>query len=50
MPGSELGLPEVGLGLLPACGGVVRVVRRLGPLTTPLFDTYRTTLREGRPR
>ena len=30
LPGSELGLPEVGLGLLPACGGVVRVVRRLG--------------------
>src|SRR3984885_2250903 len=28
--GSELGLPEAGLGLLPACGGVVRVVRRLG--------------------
>jgi 3-hydroxyacyl-CoA dehydrogenase / enoyl-CoA hydratase / 3-hydroxybutyryl-CoA epimerase len=30
MPGSELGLPEAGLGLLPAGGGVVRVVRRLG--------------------
>src|ERR1700733_5935345 len=33
VPGSELGLPEVGLGLLPACGGVVRVVRRLGGTT-----------------
>ena len=33
VPGSELGLPEVGLGLLPACGGVVRVVRRLGVTT-----------------
>ena len=31
--GSELGLPEAGLGLLPACGGVVRVVRRLGVTT-----------------
>ena len=33
VPGNELGLPEVGLGLLPACGGVVRVVRRLGVTT-----------------
>ena len=30
VPGSQVGLPEVGLGLLPACGGVVRVVRHLG--------------------
>src|ERR1700683_4234312 len=30
VPGSELGLPEAVRGLLPACGGVVRVVRRLG--------------------
>jgi 3-hydroxyacyl-CoA dehydrogenase/enoyl-CoA hydratase/3-hydroxybutyryl-CoA epimerase len=30
VPGCQLGLPEVGLGLLPACGGEVRVVRHLG--------------------
>jgi 3-hydroxyacyl-CoA dehydrogenase/enoyl-CoA hydratase/3-hydroxybutyryl-CoA epimerase len=30
VPGSQVGLPEAGLGLLPACGGVVRVVRHLG--------------------
>jgi 3-hydroxyacyl-CoA dehydrogenase/enoyl-CoA hydratase/3-hydroxybutyryl-CoA epimerase len=30
VPGSQVGLPEVDLGLLPACGGVVRVVRHLG--------------------
>jgi 3-hydroxyacyl-CoA dehydrogenase / enoyl-CoA hydratase / 3-hydroxybutyryl-CoA epimerase len=30
VPGSQIGFPEVGLGLLPACGGVVRTVRHLG--------------------
>ena len=28
--GSQIGLPEVGLGLLPGCGGVTRSVRMLG--------------------
>jgi 3-hydroxyacyl-CoA dehydrogenase/enoyl-CoA hydratase/3-hydroxybutyryl-CoA epimerase len=32
-PGVEVGLPEVGLGLLPGCGGVTRVVRMLGLFT-----------------
>ncbi len=30
VPGNQIGLPEVGLGLLPGCGGVVRTVRSLG--------------------
>ena len=30
VPGCQVGFPEVGLGLLPACGGVVRTVRHLG--------------------
>ncbi|WP_250282578.1 3-hydroxyacyl-CoA dehydrogenase NAD-binding domain-containing protein [Frankia sp. CiP1_Cm_nod2] len=30
VPGNQIGLPEVGLGLLPGCGGVVRTVRTLG--------------------
>ena len=29
-PGAQIGLPEVGLGLLPGAGGVVRTVRMLG--------------------
>ena len=29
-PGIEIGFPEVTLGLLPGCGGVVRTVRLLG--------------------
>jgi 3-hydroxyacyl-CoA dehydrogenase/enoyl-CoA hydratase/3-hydroxybutyryl-CoA epimerase len=29
-PGSEIGLPDVGLGLLPAGGGVTRTVRLMG--------------------
>ena len=36
-PGTELGLPEVSLGLLPGCGGVTRVVRMLG-LVSGLMD------------
>jgi 3-hydroxyacyl-CoA dehydrogenase/enoyl-CoA hydratase/3-hydroxybutyryl-CoA epimerase len=30
VPGAQVGFPEVGLGLLPACGGVIRTVRILG--------------------
>src|ERR1700736_2406993 len=30
LPGAQVGFPEVGLGLLPACGGVIRTVRILG--------------------
>jgi 3-hydroxyacyl-CoA dehydrogenase/enoyl-CoA hydratase/3-hydroxybutyryl-CoA epimerase len=30
VPGCQVGFPEVGLGLLPAAGGVVRSVRHLG--------------------
>ncbi|MGX1762807.1 enoyl-CoA hydratase/isomerase family protein, partial [Streptomyces lydicus] len=30
VPGSQIGLPEVTLGLLPAGGGVIRTVRMLG--------------------
>jgi 3-hydroxyacyl-CoA dehydrogenase / enoyl-CoA hydratase / 3-hydroxybutyryl-CoA epimerase len=30
VPGCQVGFPEVGLGLLPACGGIVRSVRHLG--------------------
>lgn len=29
-PGVQLGLPEVTLGILPGCGGVVRLVRMIG--------------------
>jgi 3-hydroxyacyl-CoA dehydrogenase/enoyl-CoA hydratase/3-hydroxybutyryl-CoA epimerase len=36
-PGTEIGLPEVTLGLLPGGGGVVRTVRLLG-LTTALNE------------
>jgi 3-hydroxyacyl-CoA dehydrogenase/enoyl-CoA hydratase/3-hydroxybutyryl-CoA epimerase len=31
--GAQVGLPEVNLGLLPGCGGIVRVVRMLGVAT-----------------
>jgi 3-hydroxyacyl-CoA dehydrogenase/enoyl-CoA hydratase/3-hydroxybutyryl-CoA epimerase len=31
--GAQVGLPEVSLGLLPGCGGIVRVVRMLGVAT-----------------
>jgi 3-hydroxyacyl-CoA dehydrogenase/enoyl-CoA hydratase/3-hydroxybutyryl-CoA epimerase len=30
VPGAQVGLPEVNLGLLPALGGITRVVRHLG--------------------
>ena len=30
VPGTQVGFPEVGLGLLPAAGGVIRTVRILG--------------------
>jgi 3-hydroxyacyl-CoA dehydrogenase/enoyl-CoA hydratase/3-hydroxybutyryl-CoA epimerase len=30
VPGAQVGFPEVGLGLLPAAGGVIRTVRHLG--------------------
>jgi 3-hydroxyacyl-CoA dehydrogenase / enoyl-CoA hydratase / 3-hydroxybutyryl-CoA epimerase len=30
VPGTQIGFPEVGLGLLPAAGGVIRTVRILG--------------------
>jgi 3-hydroxyacyl-CoA dehydrogenase/enoyl-CoA hydratase/3-hydroxybutyryl-CoA epimerase len=33
VPGSQVGLPEVGLGLLPGAGGIVRTVRMLGVST-----------------
>ena len=36
-PGAQIGLPEVGLGLLPGAGGVVRTVRMLG-ITSALTD------------
>jgi 3-hydroxyacyl-CoA dehydrogenase / enoyl-CoA hydratase / 3-hydroxybutyryl-CoA epimerase / enoyl-CoA isomerase len=29
-PGIQLGLPEVTLGILPGCGGIVRLVRKIG--------------------
>ena len=35
--GAQIGLPEVGLGLLPGAGGVVRTVRMLG-ITSALTD------------
>ncbi|MDX6323893.1 MAG: 3-hydroxyacyl-CoA dehydrogenase / enoyl-CoA hydratase / 3-hydroxybutyryl-CoA epimerase [Nocardioidaceae bacterium] len=43
--GYEIGLPEVTLGLLPGCGGVVRTVRMLG-LQTALLEV----LLEGQRR
>jgi 3-hydroxyacyl-CoA dehydrogenase/enoyl-CoA hydratase/3-hydroxybutyryl-CoA epimerase len=36
-PGAQIGLPEVGLGLLPGAGGVVRTVRMLG-ITSALTE------------
>ncbi|MCW2613926.1 MAG: 3-hydroxybutyryl-CoA epimerase [Frankiales bacterium] len=33
VPGAQVGLPEVGLGLLPGAGGIVRTVRMLGVAT-----------------
>jgi 3-hydroxyacyl-CoA dehydrogenase/enoyl-CoA hydratase/3-hydroxybutyryl-CoA epimerase len=43
-PKTELGLPEVTLGLLPGGGGVTRVVRMLG-LTSGLMDVLLTGTR-----
>ena len=43
-PKTELGLPEVTLGLLPGAGGVTRVVRMLG-LYTGLLDVLLTGTR-----
>ena len=43
-PKTELGLPEVSLGLLPGGGGVTRVVRMLG-LATALMDVLLTGTR-----
>ncbi len=43
-PRTELGLPEVSLGLLPGGGGVTRVVRMLG-LTSGLMDVLLTGTR-----
>ena len=43
-PRTELGLPEVTLGLLPGGGGVTRVVRMLG-LTSGLMDVLLTGTR-----
>jgi 3-hydroxyacyl-CoA dehydrogenase/enoyl-CoA hydratase/3-hydroxybutyryl-CoA epimerase len=43
-PKTELGLPEVSLGLLPGAGGVVRVVRMLG-LLTGVMDVLTTGTR-----
>ena len=42
-PGTKVGLPEVGLGLLPGGGGVTRVVRMLG-----LQDALDKVLMSGR--
>jgi 3-hydroxyacyl-CoA dehydrogenase / enoyl-CoA hydratase / 3-hydroxybutyryl-CoA epimerase len=41
-PGSRIGLPEAGYGLVPAGGGVVRTVRLLG-----IADALRQVLLEG---
>ena len=49
-PGSEIGLPEVTLGLLPGGGGVTRTVRLLGllgALPTVLLEGRRHTPREA---
>ena len=43
-PGTQLGLPEVNLGLLPALGGVTRVVRHLG-----VIEALEKVLLPGRP-
>jgi 3-hydroxyacyl-CoA dehydrogenase/enoyl-CoA hydratase/3-hydroxybutyryl-CoA epimerase len=42
-PGTRIGLPEIGLGLLPGGGGVTRVVRMLG-----LKDALSKVLMSGR--
>jgi 3-hydroxyacyl-CoA dehydrogenase / enoyl-CoA hydratase / 3-hydroxybutyryl-CoA epimerase len=46
VPGCQVGFPEVGLGLLPACGGVVRSVRHLG-VTTALEKVLLSGKRYG---
>ena len=43
LPGAQVGFPEVGLGLLPACGGVIRTVRILG-----VTDALEKVLLSGR--
>jgi 3-hydroxyacyl-CoA dehydrogenase/enoyl-CoA hydratase/3-hydroxybutyryl-CoA epimerase len=43
VPGAGVGFPEVGLGLLPACGGVIRTVRHLG-----VTDALEKVLLSGR--
>ena len=41
VPGAIVGLPEVGLGLLPGAGGIVRLIRMLG--VVPALDQVLTT-------
>jgi 3-hydroxyacyl-CoA dehydrogenase / enoyl-CoA hydratase / 3-hydroxybutyryl-CoA epimerase len=43
LPGAQVGFPEVGLGLLPAAGGVIRTVRILG-----VTDALEKVLLSGR--
>lgn len=48
--GSRIGLPEVGLGLLPGGGGITRTVRMLGvqrALTEVILPARRFTVREA---
>ncbi len=50
VPGSRIGLPEVGLGLLPGGGGITRTVRMLGlqrALTEVILPARRFTVREA---
>src|SRR3984885_15019841 len=43
LPGAQVGFPEVGLGLVPACGGLIRTVRILG-----VTDALQKVLLSGR--
>ncbi len=50
MPGSRIGLPEVGLGLLPGGGGITRTVRMLGlqrALTEVILPATRFSVRDA---
>ena len=46
-PGTGLGLPEIGLGLIPEAGGTVSITRRIGRWRTAFLALTGTTIDAG---